>query len=65
MAFDANKYHAEYVKATYRQFIVKVNRNTDPDMVAWLESMDNVQVYLRELVRKDMKRKLARTQTST
>lgn len=65
MAFDANKYNVKYVRENYRQFMIKVNRNTDPDLVAWLESQENVQTYIRELVRKDMKRKLARTQTST
>ena len=65
MAFDYVKYQTDYVKKTYRQFMLKINRGTESDIMDWLESQENVQAYLKELVRKDMKRKLARTQSGT
>lgn len=48
------QYNREYVKEFQRQFVLKVNRNTDPDMIAWLESQDSIQTYLKELIRRDM-----------
>ena len=54
------QYNLEYVKKFQRQFILKVNRNTEPDMVAWLESQDSIQTYIKSLIRKDME---ARTQS--
>ena len=48
------QYNSGYVKENLRQFMLKVNRKLDPDMVEWLESKDNVQAYLKELIRKDM-----------
>ena len=51
------QYNADYVKKYQRQFMLKVNRNTDPEMVAWLESQENVQSYLKGLIRQDMNRK--------
>lgn len=48
------QYNREYVKEYQRQFVLKVNRNTDPDMIAWLESQDSIQTYLKELIRRDM-----------
>ena len=49
-----NSYSIEYIRNVQRQFMLKVNRRLDPDMVEWLESKDNVQAYLKELIRKDM-----------
>ena len=48
------EYNIEYVKQNQRQFMLKVNRKIDPDMVDWLESKENVQAYLKELIRADM-----------
>lgn len=54
------QYNLDYVKQFQRQFMLKVNRNTDPEMVAWMESQENVQAYLKQLIREDMEKK-ART----
>ena len=61
MSFDRTQYNIDYIKANQRQFMLKVNRNIDPDMVAWLESKDNVQAYLKELIRADMEKQKAST----
>lgn len=61
MSFDRTQYNIDYIKANQRQFMLKVNRNIDPDMIAWLESKDNVQAYLKELIRADMEKQKAST----
>ena len=48
------QYEIDYIKQNQRQFMLKVNRKVDPDMVAWLESQENVQAYLKDLIRADM-----------
>ena len=61
MSFDRTQYNIDYIKANQRQFMLKVNRNIDPDMIAWLESKDNVQAYMKELIRADMEKQKAST----
>lgn len=46
------KYSAQAV----RRFRLDLNRNTDTDLIAYLEGMDNVQGYLKQLIKKDMKK---------
>ena len=48
------QYEIKYIRENQRQFMLKVNKKLDPDMVAWLESKENVQAYLKDLIRKDM-----------
>lgn len=69
MAFDKKEYQKEYDKKTnyqaqkkYNQkalirVAVSINRNTDADIIEWLDSQDNKQGYIKELIRADMKRK--------
>ena len=52
--FDKAKYTAEYIKKHIRQFMFKLSRIYDEDMIKWLESKDNVNEYLKSLVQKDM-----------
>ena len=52
------QYEIDYIKQNQRQFMLKVNRKTDPDMVDWLESQENVQAYLKDLIRKDMESRI-------
>ena len=54
-------YNISYVKANIRQFMLKVNRKLDPEMVDFLESKDNVQAYLKELIKADMEKQKAST----
>lgn len=56
MSGNRNQYNIDYVRTYQRQFMLKVNRKTDPDMVAWLESKESVQAYLKDLIRTDMDR---------
>ena len=50
-------YNIEYIKNFQRQFMLKVNRKTEPEMVEWLESQESVQTYLKQLIQEDMNRK--------
>ena len=56
MGKERNQYNTDYVRNYQRQFMLKVNRKNDPDMVDWLESKESIQAYLKELIRKDMER---------
>lgn len=50
-------YNIEYIRNYQRQFMLKVNRKTEPEMVEWLESQESVQTYLKQLILEDMNRK--------
>lgn len=47
------KYHANHIK----RLPVNLNDRTDNDIIAYLESIDNVQGYIKSLIRADMKEK--------
>lgn len=51
---DRTEYLRKYHQNNIRQFRFCLNRNTDADIIAYLESLPNIQGYLRELVKKDM-----------
>ena len=44
----------KYIKEHYRRFGLKLHKTYDPEMIAFLESKDNLQQYLKELIKKDM-----------
>lgn len=44
----------KYDAANTRQIHLKLNRRTDAEMIAWLEQKDNVQGYIKDLIRKDI-----------
>lgn len=46
----------KYIKERIRRFVLNVNRNTEEDLLKHLEAQENVQKYLRELIRADMKK---------
>lgn len=43
-----------YAAKTIRRFVLNLNRNTDPDILEHLEKIDNVQGYLKSLIRADI-----------
>ena len=45
----------KYDKSNTQQVMLKLNRNTDADILMKLDSMENRQGYIKELVRKDMR----------
>lgn len=44
----------KYIKDKIRRFVLNANRNTEADLIDHLEKQENVQKYLRELIREDM-----------
>lgn len=43
----------KYDKENVKQVKLSLNKKTDADVIAILESKDNVQGYIKELIRKD------------
>ena len=54
MAFDKKQYDTNYVKANVRQFIFKLNRQYDQEMIQHLEGQKNINEYLKTLILQDM-----------
>ena len=53
-----------YIKKVMRSVMVSFNRNTEPELVEWIEQQENKQGYIKRLVREDMerqKKQLAKT----
>lgn len=48
---NSMKYDKENTKRVY----IKLNKNTDSDILSYLDSKKNKQGYIKELIRKDMK----------
>ena len=51
------EYMANYEKENLRQIRLKINRKTEPDLLTWVEKQENVQGYIKELIRRDMPQK--------
>ena len=45
----------KYDKTHTKQFLLKLNLQTDSDIIEHFERLDNVQGYIKELVRRDIK----------
>ena len=46
----------KYLKEQTKQIAVQLYKNTDADMIVWIESQDNKQGYIKRLIREDMER---------
>ena len=53
-----NKYAPQerYNKKTRRRYVINLNKNTDQDIIDYLDQLDNVQGYIKDLIRTDMER---------
>ena len=51
------EYMANYEKENLRQIRLKINRKTEPDLLAWVEKQENVQGYIKQLIRREMPQK--------
>jgi hypothetical protein len=47
---------AQYDRENTRRINLKLNKKTDDDIIKWLEAKKNIQGYLKQLVREDMKK---------
>lgn len=48
------EYQNEYQKEFQRTIRLKINRKTESDLLDWLLGKDNMQGYIKHLIRKDM-----------
>jgi patatin-like phospholipase/acyl hydrolase len=55
MKIDKKKL-SDYQRMCCRVFSLKLTRNNDPEMIAHLESKDNVQGYIKSLIKADMEK---------
>lgn len=55
--FDPNKYADEWKKVHVKRYCLALNRNTDKDIIAHLETVPSKQGYIKGLIRQDMKRR--------
>lgn len=55
---EKRKYGSQekYDKANTKQFMMKLNLNTDKDILEWLDKQSNKQGAIKDLIREDMKK---------
>ena len=49
--------HRRYQKKNLVRFALDVNRNTEADLLEWLQSQENKAGYIKGLIRADMERR--------
>ena len=49
-------YINEYNKENYRRFTVKLHKTLEPEMIAFLETKENVNAYLKDLIKREMEK---------
>lgn len=50
-------YDENYQKQNIRQIKLNMNRKTEPEILEWLEKQDNIQGYIKKIIKEDMKMK--------
>ena len=50
----------KYVKRAYKRFTIEFNRNTDGDILEFLESATNKQGLVKRLLREEMEKKISK-----
>jgi hypothetical protein len=56
-AMGESEARKKWSKENTRMFTMKLQHSTDADIIEQLESVDSIQGYIKELIRKDLKRK--------
>lgn len=51
-------YNNAYNRKTYKSYSVRFNRNTESDLIQWLESKESLKEYIVSLIEKDMEKTL-------
>lgn len=51
---EKNAPQLKYMKKTIRRFTVDLNRNTEPELLDYLEKQPNVAKFIKQLIRADM-----------
>lgn len=52
---NKSKNSIKYDRENTKRVFIKLNKNTDSDILSYLDSKPNKQGYIKELIRKDMK----------
>ena len=52
---NQSKRSIKYDKENTKRVFIKLNKNTDKDILDYLDGIPNKQGYIKELIRKDMK----------
>ena len=61
MTDNKKAYDAKYLKENLRQVALKISRIHEQDMIDWLESKQNINKYVKALIREDMEKHQPRT----
>ena len=48
------EYLNQYEKENIRQIKLKLNRKTETELIEWIEKQENIQGYIKRLIREDM-----------
>ena len=57
MATDAQREAVKrYDAKNTRQFHLKLNKNTDAELIAQLEKQENIQAYIKDLIARDIEK---------
>lgn len=54
---NKKEYDEKYQKQNIRQIKLNMNRKTEPEILEWLEKQDNIQGYIKKIIKEDMKMK--------
>ena len=49
-------YDQQYEKTNLRQIKLNINRKTEPELLKWIEKRENIQGYIKRLIREDMEK---------
>ena len=49
-------YKTAWDRENTKQYKLKLNKNTDADLITWLDSIENKQSYLKDLIRADIEK---------
>ena len=52
-----NRASERYQKANIRRYVLKVNKNTEADIIEFLDAQKSVNGEIKRLIREEMKRK--------
>lgn len=60
MPYDHTRYNIQYAKENTRRIAFSLNKNTDADIIEYIETVGNINGYLKQLIRQDMRKKTER-----
>ena len=49
-----NQYNNQYKKETYKEYMLRLNKSTDTDVIEKNENVENKRNYIIDLIRKDI-----------